>query len=98
VSQNLNIINTLGHSLTDNELAQAITILVEARKTRQQKQLLTMKNTLDIGDRVEWYSSLSSSTQTGTVVKTKTKKAIVEEDNMRTKWDIPMGMLKKING
>ena len=96
--QNLNIINTLSHSLTDNELSQAITILVDARKERQKKQLLTIKNTLDAGDRVEWYSSRSASTQTGTVVKTKTKKAIVKEDKTRMRWDIPMGMLKKING
>tara|TARA_Y100000310_G_scaffold275544_1_gene292132 strand:+ start:141 stop:362 length:222 start_codon:yes stop_codon:yes gene_type:complete len=71
-------------------------MLVEARNTRQKKQLLEMKNTLFEGDRVEWFSSRSGKTKTGVVVKTKTKKAIVKEDNMLMRWDIPMGMLKKI--
>ena len=96
MSENTNVINTLAHTLTDNELNQAISMLVSERKRRQGAQLLEMKNHLSVGDKVEWFSSRSQSVKTGMVVKTKTKKAIVEEDNLRMKWDIPMGMLKKV--
>ncbi len=96
MSENTNVINTLAHTLTDNELNQAISTLASERKRRQGAQLLEMKNHLSVGDKVEWFSSRSQSMKTGMVVKTKTKKAIVEEENMLMKWDIPMGMLKKV--
>ena len=96
MSGNLSIIDTLAITLTDHELSEAISILVKVRSQRQGNQLLEMKSKLNPGDRVEWYSSRSQQVKTGTVVKTKTKKAIVEEENMLMKWDIPMGMLKKI--
>ncbi len=95
MSQNLNIINTLSHSLTDNELSQAISMLVEARKKRQSSQLLEMKNTLTPGDRVEWWSTRDKCAKFGVIEKTKTKKAIVVEENSGMRWDIPMGMLKQ---
>ena len=96
MSENTNVINTLAHTLTDIELNQAISMLVSERKRRQGDQLLEMKNHLNVGDKVEWFSSRSQSVKTGMVIKTKTKKAIVEEENMLMKWDIPMGMLKKV--
>ena len=96
VSENTNVINTLAHTLTDIELNQAISMLVSERTRRQGAQLLEMKNQLSVGDKVEWFSSRGQQVKIGTVVKTKTKKAIVEEENMLMKWDIPMGMLKKV--
>jgi hypothetical protein len=96
MSENLNIFNTLAHTLTDLELSEAISLLVEERKRRQGAQLLEMKNHLDVGDKVEWFSSRGQQVKTGVVIKTKTKKAIVEEVSMLTRWDIPMGMLKKV--
>jgi hypothetical protein len=96
MSENTNVINTLAYTLTDSELAKSISILVTERKRRQGVQLLEMKNHLSVGDKVEWFSSRSQSVKTGWVIKTKTKKAIVEEKGMLSRWDIPMGMLKKI--
>ncbi len=96
MSENLNVFNTLARTLTDLELSEAISLLVEERKKRQGNQLLEMKSNLYPGDRVEWFSSRCQQVKTGTVIKTKTKKAIVEEENMLMKWDIPMGMLKKV--
>jgi len=96
MSENLNVFNTLAHTLTDLELSEAISLLAEERKKRQGNQLLEMKSNLYPGDRVEWFSSRGQQVKTGVVVKVKTKKAIVEEENMLMKWDIPMGMLKKI--
>jgi hypothetical protein len=96
MSESLNVFNTLAHTLTNLELSEAISLLVEERKRRQGVQLLEMKNHLDVGDKVEWFSSRCQQVKTGTVIKTKTKKAIVEEENMLSRWDIPMGMLKKV--
>ena len=96
MSENLNVFNTLAHTLTDFELSEAISLLVEERKKRQGNQLLEMKSNLYPGDRVEWFSARNQSVRTGMVVKVKTKKAIVEEANSPLRWDIPMGMLKKV--
>ena len=96
MSNNLDIIDTLAVTLTDHELSAAISMLVNTRQKRQTSQLLEMKNNLSVGDRVEWYSSRDDAVKTGTVIKTKTKKAIVEEERMLSRWDIPMGMLKKV--
>jgi len=95
VSEKLNIINTLGHTLNDVELIDAINILVQARKDRQASNLLNMKNTLCPGDTVEFYISKRGCHARGTVEKTKTKKAIVIEEGTGISWDVPMGMLRK---
>ena len=96
---NLNVINTLAHTLTDSELADAINMLVVARKARQGDQLLEMKSTLVKGDTVEFYHSARKQYIRGTVKKVKTKKALVWEDGHSTgpaqTWDVPMGMLRK---
>jgi len=95
-NEKLNVFNTLAHTLSEYELSQVINMLVEERRKRQGHKLLTMKNTLNTGDRVEWFSARTKEIKTGTVVKVKTKKAIVEETNMLNRWDIPMGMLNKV--
>ena len=98
MSSNIDIIETLSHTLTDSELADAINILHAARKSRQADQLLEMKNTLKAGDVVEFYHSRKGKYITGTIKKTKTKKALVIEENKYgpgLTWDVPMGMLKK---
>jgi len=97
MSENTNVFNTLARTLTDLELSEVISLLVEERKKRHGAQLLEMKNRLDVGDQVEWFSSRGQEVKRGRVIKTKTKKAIVEEINMLTRWDIPMGMLKKVD-
>lgn len=95
-SEKTNVFNTLAATLSDMELSEAINILVSERKQRQGNQLLTMKSSLSVGDKVEWYSSRFGKVKTGTVLKIKTKKAIVEETSMLQNWDIPMGMLKRV--
>jgi len=99
---NLNVINTLAHTLTDSELADALQILSAARKERQASKLLEMKNTLMPGDTVEFYHSQKGKYIRGTVKKTKTKKALIVEEGANPMqrhltWDVPMGMLKKVN-
>ena len=99
---NINVIETLAHTLNDAELTDAIQILVKARKERQANQLLEMKSTLMPGDTVEFYHSQKGKYIRGTVKKAKTKKALVVEEgatNLNARhltWDVPMGMLKKV--
>lgn len=94
--EKLNIINTLAHTLDDSELTEAINMLVVARKERQAGTLINMKNTLRPGDTVEFYVSKRGCYVRATVEKTKTKKAIVIEEGNGLRWDVPMGMLKKV--
>ena len=98
---NINVIETLAHTLNDAELTDAIQILVKARKERQANQLLEMKSTLMPGDTVEFYHSQKGKYIRGTVKKAKTKKALVVEEGANPMqrhmtWDVPMGMLKKV--
>tara|TARA_Y100000287_G_C14230811_1_gene361682 strand:- start:1503 stop:1805 length:303 start_codon:yes stop_codon:yes gene_type:complete len=98
---NINVIETLAHTLNDSELSDAIQILVKARNARQKSQLLEMKNTLMPGDTVEFYHAQKGKYIRGTVKKAKTKKALVVEEGANPMqrhltWDVPMGMLKKV--
>ena len=98
---NINVIETLAHTLNDSELSDAIQILVKARNARQKSQLLEMKSSLLPGDTVEFYHSQKGKYIRGTVKKTKTKKALIVEEGANPMqrhltWDVPMGMLKKI--
>ena len=96
----IELVKTLSHTLSDSDLADAISILVDARKKRQDSQLLAMKNTLSAGDTVEFYHSGQGQYIRGTVHRVKTKKAIVWEDGHSAgptqTWDVPMGMLRKV--
>ena len=96
----IELVKTLSHTLSDSELSDAINILHSARKDRQAHRLLKMKNTLSVGDHVEFYHSARKEYIRGTVKKVKTKKAIVWEDGHSTgpaqTWDVPMGMLRKV--
>ncbi len=97
----IELVETLSHTLSDTDLADAINILVRARRDRQANQLLEMKNTLVVGDPVEFYHTGRGQHIRGTVKKVKTKKAIVWEDGHSTgpaqTWDVPMGMLRKVS-
>jgi len=95
MSSNLSVIDTLSITLTDDELSDAINILVRARKERQANQLHEMKNTLVKGDLVEFYHSGQGQYIRGTIKRTKTKKALVIEEGSMMTWDVPMGMLRK---
>ena len=98
----IELVETLSHTLSDSDLADAINILVTAKKERQANQLLEMKNTLVPGDTVEFYHSQMGKYIRGTVKKTKTKKALVVEEGatkltaQNRTWDVPMGMLRKV--
>ena len=92
----IKLIETLSQTLTDSDLTDAIGILIAARKERQAGQLKEMKNTLNVGDEVEFYHSDRGQHIRGEVTKTKTKKALVKESGTTMTWDVPMGMLRKV--
>ena len=96
----IELVKTLSYTLSDSDLSDAIKILHEARKDRQASQLLEMKNTLVVGDIVEFYHSGRGDHIRGTIKKIKTKKALVIEEGHSASpaltWDVPMGMLKKV--
>ncbi len=97
----IELIETLSKTLTDHDLTDAISILIEERKSRQSGQLLRMKKSLIVGDAVQFYHSSKGKYIQGTVKRVKKKKAIVWEDGHSTgpaqTWDVPMGMLKKVS-
>tara|TARA_B100001094_G_scaffold332256_1_gene403555 strand:+ start:3109 stop:3399 length:291 start_codon:yes stop_codon:yes gene_type:complete len=95
MNKNINVINTLAHTLSISDLTEAIQILVSARKERQEGNLLVMKSVLAPGDTVEFYVGRRGQYVRGTVEKAKTKKAFVIEEGSGLRWDVPMGMLKK---
>ena len=86
--------------MSDDMLSDTIKLLIEARKERQENQLLEMKSVLVRGDIVEFYHSGQGIYVRGTVSKVKTKKALVIEEGHSSgpamTWDVPMGMLKKV--
>ncbi len=93
----IDLVQTLSETLSDSELSDAISILISSRKKRQAGQLLKMKNQLSEGDIVEFYHSDRGTYIRGEVAKTKTKKALVKEHGTTMTWDVPMGMLKKVD-
>ena len=100
--ENLAIFNTYAHTLNDEDLNQAWRILYDEHQRREKDRQEQNRYTLKVGDTVEWFSGHSRSPKTGEVVKVKRKKAIVVEHISgklspgNSRWDIPMGMLKKI--
>ena len=98
----IELIETLSKTLTDHDLTDAIGILIEERKSRHSGQLLRMKQSLIVGDAVQFYHSGRSKYIQGTVKRVKKKKAIIWEDGHggygpAQTWDVPMGMLKKVS-
>ena len=99
MSDNLAIIRTYAHTLTDAELASAWRILYEEHQKRGEQNAKELKYSLRAGDHVEWTGRRG--TITGEVIRVKRKKCIVAEHlngktDMSSRWDIPMTMLRKI--
>ena len=96
MSDTLAIFNTMSKTLSDSELREAIGILSTESRKRGERKSNENRYLLRCGDRVEW-TGRKSGACTGVVTKVKQKKALVTEDNLKTRWDIPMSMLTKIS-
>jgi preprotein translocase subunit YajC len=88
----MDILKTMLITWSDDEVSQAWTLVAEEGKQRQTRRTQNMKYTLVPGDRVSFQGRKSGSV-TGTIVRIKTKKAIVEVSGQN--WDVPLAMLKK---
>ena len=100
--ENLAIFNTYAHTLNDEDLNVAWRILYDEHERRKEIRQKQNRYTLKVGDVVKWQSGITGAEKTGEIVRVKRKKAIVMEHVAgktspgNTRWDIPMGMLKKI--
>jgi hypothetical protein len=99
MSDNLAIIRTYAHTLTDPELASAWRILYEEHQKRGEQNAKTLKYSLGTGDQVEW-TGRGGAVRTGEVIRVKRKKCIISEHlkgrSTGTRWDIPLNMLRKV--
>lgn len=96
MSDTLAIFNTMSKTLSDEDLREAIGILITERTVRGERKSNENRYLLNIGDHVEWTGNKSGPC-TGVVTRVKQKKALVTEDNRKTRWDIPMSMLTKLS-
>ena len=93
MTENLSILNTMLHTWSDEEVSEAWQMIADEGKRRKQVKTRKIKGLLKAGDTVE-YNSRRSGTTTGTVIKVKTKNAVVEANGQR--WNVPMSMLTKV--
>lgn len=93
MTDTLNILHTMLHTWTDEEVSEAWKMIANEGKRRQQTRIREIKSTLCVGDKVE-YQSQPHGTTTGRIIKVKRKKALVDV-NGKT-WNVPMSMLTKI--
>ena len=93
MTENLSILNTMLHTWTDEEVSQAWHMIAAEGKRRKGERTKNMKSQLSLGDTVE-YVSKRSGTVRGTIVRIKTKNAVV--DTAGQAWNVPMSMLTKV--
>lgn len=93
MTENLNILHTMLHTWSDEEVSEAWQMIADEGKRRKQVKTKKLKGILREGDTVE-YQSRRSGLTTGTIIKVKTKNAVVEANGQR--WNVPMSMLTKV--
>jgi|APSaa5957512535_1039671.scaffolds.fasta_scaffold77214_2 hypothetical protein len=98
MSDNLDIIRTLSHTLCDSDLKKAWRILYNEYELRGKDRANVLKITLKPGDLVEW-PVRGGRTGTGRVRRVKTKKCLVAENKKGTGrvYDIPLSMLRLVS-
>ena len=93
-NENIEIFKTMLLTWNDDQVSQAWTLIGEEGKQRQTRRMQKMKHTLTQGDKVSFQGRKGAGLVTGTIVRIKTKKAIVEVSGQN--WNVPLGMLKKV--
>ena len=94
MSENLDILRTMLLTWSDAEVSQAWRLIADEGKLRKKRKTKLLKSQLVASDRVTFVSQ-SGIVTTGTVVRVKYKKAIIEVAGQR--WDIPLSMLTKVS-
>ncbi len=94
MSQNMEILKTMLHSWSDEEVSEAWSLIAEEGSRRRDNSTRNMRYSLKAGDTVS-FSGRKAGSVTGTIVRVKRKKAIVSVPPGRN-WDVPLSMLKKV--
>ncbi len=94
MSDNLDILRTMLLTWSDGEVSQAWRLIADEGKLRKKRKTKLLKSQLAASDTVTFVSR-SGIVTTGTVVRVKYKKAIVEVAGQR--WDIPLSLLTKVS-
>jgi preprotein translocase subunit YajC len=92
MSSNMDILQTMLMTWTDDEVTTAWGMIAEEGNLRKNKRTRNMKSSLAVGDKVSFVGRKSGSVS-GTIVRIKTKKAIVSVAGQN--WDVPLAMLQK---
>ena len=93
MTENLNILHTMLHTWSDEEVSEAWQMIADEGKRRKKAKTQKLKYILNPGDRVKFESS-KLGTCNGHIIRVKTKNAIVEVNGRN--WNVPMSMLTKI--
>ena len=99
MSSNLDVLNTMIHAWSDDELTEAFAMISLENQSRKKARAKNMKYTLQEGDEVS-FSGRKSGNVTGIVARVKYKKALVDVQNSHgdtIRWDVPLSMLKKLS-
>lgn len=92
-ADSMNILKTMLHTWTDQEVDRAWGLIAEEGKRRKVERTARIKQKLCPGDMVT-FSGRKTGNVTGEVVKVKYKKAIVNVAG--NNWDVPFHMLTKV--
>jgi len=93
MTENLNILNTMLHTWSDDEVSEAWQMIADEGKRRKKVKTQRLKGALRSGDKVE-FESAKLGTCNGKIVRVKTKNAIVEVKGQN--WNVPISMLTKV--
>jgi hypothetical protein len=93
MTENLNILHTMLHTWSDEEVSEAWSMIADEGKRRKKVKTQKLKSTLSPGNKVKFESS-KMGTCTGHIIRVKTKNAIVEVKGQN--WNVPMSMLTKV--
>lgn len=94
MSTNMDILKTMLHTWSDDEVTEAWRLIAAEGKVRRERAASNARSSLRTGDKVYFEGNRSGKCY-GTIVRVKRKKAIVQVAGSRN-WDVPLSMLKKV--
>ena len=93
MKENLDILNTMLHTWSDEEVNKAWEMIASEGKRRKGIKTRKLKCELSSGDEVEFMSS-KNIMRRGKIVRVKTKNAVVDIGGQH--WNVPMSMLERV--
>jgi len=98
MTSSLNILETMLHTWTDDEIQKAWGMIADEGKRRRNANAADKKRTLSAGDTVT-FTAKGGAQVMGVITRMKYKKAIVTVTNNQGKtlnWDVPFTLLTKV--